>query len=245
MIALRDASVVWHDLECGAYTADLDTWAELAAARGEAVLDLGCGTGRVALSLAGAGHRVNALDRDAGLVEELTRRAGDLPVVARAADATEFALSERFDFVAAPMQLMQLLADEDQRERCLHCVARHLRPGGLFAAAIVEGLPAGAPGDAWIPPLPDACELDGWVYSSLPLETGIDGTQILVRRLRQVVSPGGELSEEVEETTLRVLSADRLEDEGRKAGLRRAGRRRIPATDAHVGSTVVLLEREA
>jgi hypothetical protein len=50
--------VVWHDLECGAYRADLPLWRELAArARfGSPILDVGAGTGRVALDLARAGH---------------------------------------------------------------------------------------------------------------------------------------------------------------------------------------------
>ncbi len=41
---------IWHDAECGAYAADLALWEELAAAAGGPVLDLGCGTGRVALA---------------------------------------------------------------------------------------------------------------------------------------------------------------------------------------------------
>ena len=52
--------VIWHDVECGAYEADLPLWRELASGR---VLDVGAGTGRVALDLARAGHPVTALDR--------------------------------------------------------------------------------------------------------------------------------------------------------------------------------------
>lgn len=244
MIALEDANVVWHDLECGAYTADLETWRELAEARAGQVLDLGCGTGRVALALAGAGHGVTGLDLDSALVAELERRRGQLPLAALSGDATSFELAERFAVVLAPMQLIQLLDGPTARERCLCRVARHLRPGGLFAAAIVDGAPPVAmPDETWAPPLPDAREAGGWVYSSLPLETHVDETTIVVRRLRQVVSPTGELSEEVEETVLRRLSAERLVREGSAVGLSPAGRRQIPATDAHVGSTVVLLEK--
>ncbi len=244
MIALQDAAVVWHDLECGTYTEDLSTWAALVTEGDGAVLDLGCGTGRVALALANDGRRVIALDRDPGFIAELARRAAGLPVATHVGDAAGFELGERFRVVLAPMQLVQLLGGGGERERCLRCVAEHLVDGGLLAAAIVEGTPAAMPGEAWAPPLPDAREVDGWVYSSLPLETGIDAERIVVRRLRQVVSPSGELSEEVDETPLWRLTADRLEDEARAAGLRPAGRRPIPAGDAHVGSTVVLLEKE-
>jgi len=55
------AAVIWHDVECGGYEGDLALWRELAAAGGP-ILDLGCGTGRVALDLARRGHRVHGLD---------------------------------------------------------------------------------------------------------------------------------------------------------------------------------------
>ena len=95
------------------------------------------------------------------------------------------------------------------------------------------------------PPLPDAREVDGWVYSSLPVDALAGDGEISVRRLRQTVSPDGELSEELDEVVLWTFDASTLEDEAAAVGLRPAGRRAVPATDAHVGSTVVLLEGSA
>ena len=92
------------------------------------------------------------------------------------------------------------------------------------------------------PPLPDAREVEGWIYSSLPLEIVIEGESLLVRRLRQLVSPTGELSETVDEIPLFALSAARLEEEAEEAGLRPTARDEVPMTDDHVGSTVVLFE---
>jgi SAM-dependent methyltransferase len=234
--------VIWHDLECGSYTADLALWEELSDEVGGPILDLGCGSGRVGLHLARYGHQVDGLDADADLVAAFNERAlaAELTATAIPGDAREFDLGKRYGFAMAPMQLIQLLAGRDERLACLSCVARHLTPGGRFAAAIVDEIPQAIAGAA--PPLPDARELDGRVYSSLPLETAVDGGAIVVRRLRQTVSPTGELSEEVDEVHLRMLPAETLEAEGAEAGLRPAGRREIAAADAHVGSTVVLLE---
>ena len=65
------AHVVWHDVECGGYDADLALWRELAREAGGPVLDVGAGTGRVALRLAGAGLDVTALDLDGELLDVL------------------------------------------------------------------------------------------------------------------------------------------------------------------------------
>jgi SAM-dependent methyltransferase len=232
---MRDEAVIWHEAECGSYAADLDLWERLAdEAQGE-TLELGCGTGRVASHLLRRGHRVTGLDREPALLAAL----GDDGFLG---DARDFDLDGEFDLILAPMQLIQLFAGSDERLGCLLSVARHLAPGGLGAFAIVESMPS--PVDA-PPPLPDTREADGWVYSSLPVETLVEDGTIRVRRLRQTVSPGGELSEELDEVVLQALDRAELEDEARRAGLRPASRRTIPATEAHVGSTVVLLEREA
>jgi SAM-dependent methyltransferase len=226
-----EASVVWHEVECGSYAADLPLWEELAEEAPRSILDLGCGTGRVASHLMRRGHEVLGLDENPSFVVSM-----ETPTVV--ADARSFELDTRFGLILAPMQLVQLFAGADQRLRCLRCVERHLAPGGLAAFAIVESMPS--PVDA-PPPLPDTREVDGWVYSSLPIETLARSDSIRIRRLRQTVSPTGELSEELDEVVLQEIEAATLEAEAREAGLQPAGRREIPATDAHVGSTAVLL----
>jgi SAM-dependent methyltransferase len=236
------APVTWHDVECGGYAADLTLWEELAGEADGPILDLGCGTGRVGLHLARRGHQVTGLDADAVLLAAFDERGAGLPVDVELSDARRFDLGGGFGLVLAPMQLVQLFAGPDERVDCLRCIAIHLRPGGRAALAIVERLPAPETGVA---PLPDVREVDGWVYSSLPIDTGVDADSIVVRRLRQTVSPDGELSDEVDEIGLRRLSAEVLEREAVEAGLAPVGRRKIPATDAHVGSTVVVLEKEA
>jgi len=234
------AHAIWHDAENGSYAADLPLWEELAKRQGGTILELGCGTGRVALHLARRGCRVIGLDADPDLLAVLASRGEALPVGTLEADAREFALDEPVTLVLAPTHLLQLLADAEERAECLRCISASLEPGGLFAAAIIEELPEpdGAP-----PPLPDVREVDGWVYSSLATEVAVGPGELRVRRLRQTVSPAGELSEEPNEVRIATFAADALEAEAAAFGLVPAGRHVIPPTDLHVGSLVVVLER--
>lgn len=236
------ANAIWHDVECGAYGADLPLWEELAERCGGPVLELGCGTGRVALHLARRGYEVVGLDSDPELLRVLAERAAELPVSTLEADARAFELDSPVSLVLAPTHLLQLLAGEEERAETLRCIAAALRPGGLLAASILEELPEpdGAP-----PPLPDVREVEGWVYSSLATEVAVGPGELRVRRLRQTVSPEGALSEEPNEIRIATFSAEAFEAEAAAAGLIPAGRHEIPPTDLHVGSLVVLLERTA
>jgi SAM-dependent methyltransferase len=234
------SAVIWQDVECGSYTADLKLWEELARDADGPILELGCGMGRVALHLARRGHEVVGIDADEELLAAAAERGAGLPFSAVHGDARDFDLDREFALVLAPMQVLQLLGGEAERGRCLASVRRHLRrPGGVAALAIVERMPEPVPGP---PPLPDVRELGGWVYSSLPLDAIAGDDAIAVRRLRQTVSPDGSLSDELDEVRIEALTAGGLEREAAAAGLVTTGRRDVPATDAHVGSTVILVE---
>lgn len=235
----RPSAAIWHDVECGGYTADLALWEQLAGEATGPVLDLGCGTGRVALHLGRRGHSVTGLDLDPELIAAFCERGAGLPVSAVVADARGFELESGAALALAPMQLMQLLSGPAERGQCLRCIAAHLPAGGRVAMAIVERMPKAEEGAS---PPPDVREVDGWIYSSLPLDATADGGEIVIRRLRQTLSPAGDLSEEQNEVRIHTLSARQLESEGAEAGLAALPCRSIPPTDLHVGSSVVLLE---
>jgi SAM-dependent methyltransferase len=235
-------ATVWHDVECGSYAADLPIWVEMASAAGGEVLDLGCGTGRVALHLARRGHPVVGVDVEPELLAALAARANGLPVETLDADARDFELGRRVPLALAPMQTLQLLDATADRLACLRRVADHLEPGGRFAASILEAMPEpdGSP-----PPLPDVREVDGWVYSSLAVEVVVGSGEIVIHRLRQLVAPDGELSEEPNQIRITTFPAALLEEEGAAAGLVPVERRQIDPTDIHVGATVVVLGKES
>jgi SAM-dependent methyltransferase len=234
-------AVIWHDVECGAYAADLPLWEGLADQTSGPILELGCGTGRVALHLARRGHEVTGLDSDRALVAAFNDRAGVEELSARAeqGDARNISLRQRFGLVIAPMVFIHLLEGPAARESCLRSVASHLHRDGMAAFALFEGDATGTPAS---PPLPDVSEQDGWIYSSLPLEILAEDNSLLVERLRQTVSPAGTLRDEVSSVRLNVLAADDFETEAKACDLRAVGRRRIAATERYLESTVVLLE---
>lgn len=232
-----DDAVVWHELECHGYTADLPLWRELAAAQAGRVLDVGAGTGRVALDLAAAGHEVVALDLDRALLAALESRDDAGAVRTVAADAQAFDLGERFALVIVPMQTVQLLGD---RGAFLACAGAHLRPRGLLAMAIAEAVEVFEPDAAGLP-LPEVAEVAGVRYASQPAAVRRVADGVDIERVRTSWTRDGRRSRETDRIHLATLDVATLEREGREAGLAPEPARRIPATDDHVGSTVVML----
>lgn len=236
-----DHAVVWHDLECR-YDADLGVWKQLADRFGPSILELGCGTGRLALWLAGRGCEVRAIDTEEVFLHALRARAqhAGTQLEAIAADVGDYPIDRSFDLVLAPMQLMQLLEGDTRRRECLAHARRALRRGGAFCAALAAPPPEQLVPDR--PPLPDVCERDGWVFSSLPVAVTGDGASFSIERLRQAVSPAGELTQSQVSTRLELCSPAELEQSAVDNGFKPLERREVSATDAHVSSTVCVLE---
>ncbi len=233
-------SVIWHDLECGGYAQDLALWRSLVSDHGDPVLDVGAGTGRVTLALAGDGYRVTALDRDPELLAELARRAEGLDVETVLADARGFELRQRFAVCIVPMQTIQLLGGVEGRAAFLRRAKRHLRGGGILAIAISETLDLFEVSDG-AAPLPDICELGGVVYASHPTAVRSDGDEFVLERRREIVTADGARSVAQDVIRLDRLSSAQLEKEAAGSGLSAIETRTVPPTLDHVGSQVVIL----
>jgi SAM-dependent methyltransferase len=240
-------------VECASYAADLPLWRELAVQCHGTVLDIGCGTGRVALDLAKNGHQVMGIDPDPDLLRALAARGRSLlhlgvysnhnaaGVDAVVADARSFDLGRRFALAIAPMQVVQLLGGPEGRAKMLARVKDHLEPGALLAAAVADPFEGFDPETA-LPPLPDVREEEGWVLSSTPIAVRSKPEAVEIDRHRQAVSPEGELTEEVVTISLDAVQAETLAAEGGTIGFTALDPRRIPETRDHVGSTVVILQ---
>ena len=227
---------LWHDLECGAYREDLPLWHTLAGAVGGPVLDVGAGTGRVSLELAGSGVPVVALDSEASLLDALDRRAAGLPVETVVADARSFALGRRFPLILVPMQTLQLLGGADGRAAFLRCALDHLEPGGMVAAAVADAADC-FDAEHELPPPPDVFEIDGVQYASQLLRVEDEGERAALHRRREITG------REAEDVVLRLdrVSADEIAAEARALGFARTGQLVVDETEDYLGSTVVIL----
>jgi SAM-dependent methyltransferase len=234
--------VIWHDVECSRYDADMPLWIELAAARGGPILDVGAGTGRVSLDLARRGHEVVALDLDPDLLACLARRAAaeglDVPTVV--GDASDFALQRRdFAIVMAPMQTVQLLGAAG-RLGFLRAARAHLAPGGLVAIALADALET-FDAEHVLLPLPDTKFVDGALYRSQPVGLRDGGDRVVIERIRTIHRADGSRSASGDELALDRVTLEQVEAEGRAAGLEALPARRIGETEEHVATSVVML----
>lgn len=120
------------------YVADLPFWQSLAGNQGDPVLELGCGTGRVVMALAQAGHQVWGLDHDLAMLAVLQERLKgreELNVQIVEADLTEFTFQQKFPLILLPCNTYSTLSPVERR-RTLEAVRQHLPTGGVFAASL-------------------------------------------------------------------------------------------------------------
>lgn len=114
--------------------------------RGAAVLDAGCGTGRVAGELARRGHDVLGIDSDASMLDVARRSTG---VRWALADLATLGLPERFDLIVAAGNVMVFLAPGTEAQ-VVQALARHLAPGGLLVSGWRTDRLAVPTYDAWV-----------------------------------------------------------------------------------------------
>lgn len=130
------------------YRDDLDFWRTHARRLGGPVLDLGAAGGRVAITLAGDGHEVWALDRSQPMLdatmEAAGRAGGRVASLIRPVpgDMRSFDLGRRFPLVIIAMNTLQALTDAGDQLACLRAAAAHLAPGGELIFDVAHPDPA-------------------------------------------------------------------------------------------------------
>lgn len=122
-----------YDAEYGGIDDDGRFFLDLAEACGPRILDLGCGTGRLAIPLCRSGKQVTGLDAMPTMIDHARRKAAGLPIRWIDGDFRDFDLGEAYDLAISCAHAFQGLLTEDDQQRFLACTARHVVPGGMLA----------------------------------------------------------------------------------------------------------------
>jgi SAM-dependent methyltransferase len=219
-----------YDVDLVEDPGDIDLYLALARRTGGPILELGAGTGRVAVPLAEAGHEVTAVDLDPAMLDRARRRAATAgPTTAGRitfieADLIGLALPAGATYRLAIIALnsLFLLASRESQREALRTLARHLVPGGLAAV------------DVWLPDADDLGRFDGRLileYARRDPETGNLVTKVAAAQhdaangivnltsIFEEGTDGAPAVRWVRRDALRLVSADELRDFAEGAGL--------------------------
>ncbi len=125
---------------------DVDFYRRLAGETGGPILEVGCGTGRVATALVADGHEVVGIDISAPMlrVAEQRRAALSADVAARLsfrhADMTTLDLGCDFALVVAPSRVFQALLTTEAQRQGLAALRSHLRPDARLVLDLFDPL---------------------------------------------------------------------------------------------------------
>lgn len=134
-----DAFAAFYDLEYGHKDNDLDFYLDLAEEIGGPVLEIGVGTGRVALDLAINGFDVVGIDNSLAMLDtaeqNLKNRSKDIKAIVQFhhADMRDFALAEKFPLVIMPFRAFLHNLTMDDQLATLENIKKHLTPDGILA----------------------------------------------------------------------------------------------------------------
>ncbi len=217
-----------YDLDLAEDPGDLDLYLALAARADGPVLELAVGTGRLAVPLAAAGHRVTGVDLDPTMLDRARAAAAAAGVADRVelveADLVGLELPDagRYALAFIALNSLLLLGTRRAQREALRTLARHLAPGGL---AVV---------DIWQPDAEDLARFDGRLileYLRPDPETGTQVTKagsalhdpssqtVVLTTLYEDGPPGAPAARWLRRDRLRLLSADELAGLAEDAGL--------------------------
>jgi SAM-dependent methyltransferase len=148
---------------------DLDLYLALAERAGGSILELGVGSGRVAVPLAEAGWPVTGVDNDPAMLSRARTRAEAAGSVAAGrlelveGDVAEVRLADRFGLAFIALNSLLVFGDRAAQAAAVRTLAEHLGPGGI---AVI---------DVWLPDADDLARYDGRLvleYARVDPETG-------------------------------------------------------------------------
>ena len=132
---LITAALAAHRMEASEdYVDDVSFYVRQAEKCGGPVLELACGTGRIAVPMAEQGMQVTGLDISDSMLAHARRKAAERAVAVEwvRADCRDFTLNKRFSLIFLAFNSLGHLHDLESVAACFSCVRRHLRREGRF-----------------------------------------------------------------------------------------------------------------
>jgi SAM-dependent methyltransferase len=126
----------YYDLDLGDYQEDVPLYDNLARRTEMPVLELGAGTGRVAIPLTKSGLSVVGIDSSEAMLTVARRKAGRRlrgSLQLALAEMTEFSFDVRFGLIFCALGGFLHLDSQEKQMQTLERARRHLAPGGLLA----------------------------------------------------------------------------------------------------------------
>jgi ubiquinone/menaquinone biosynthesis C-methylase UbiE len=192
---------------------DVAFYEGLARRTGGPVLEVACGTGRIALALAAAGLEVTGVDRSDGMLATARRKVAALPASVRdrmtlvAQDMSELGLGRRFGLVFVAFRSFQHLLTVDLQKRSLAAMRRHLDDNGRLALHLFDPRLDLLVGDeSAAPMLSGTHPVTGRRYTGEMLRTRLDHLAQVRRdlwRYREIGADEEVLAEDTREMALR------------------------------------------
>lgn len=103
-----------------------------AMAAGGRALELGIGTGRIAIPLAACGVEVHGIDASEAMIRHLRGKTGAAGIHAVVGDFADLAMATRFELIYAVFSSFFGLTTQDAQVKCFARVAEHLADAGVF-----------------------------------------------------------------------------------------------------------------
>jgi SAM-dependent methyltransferase len=96
------------------------------------VLELGIGTGRVAIPLAARGLKVAGIDASPAMVGKMRAKPGGDPIQVEIGNFADVKINGRFSLIYIVFNTLFALESQEEQIRCFQRVARHLSDDGVF-----------------------------------------------------------------------------------------------------------------
>jgi len=209
---------------------DIPFYIEYAKKQQGEILELGCGTGRVALALACEGFRVTGLDLSRQMLDIFREKLISKPKLADRitlvhGNMAEFNFNRKFSMVIAPFRAFQALTDDKDIDNSLIFIRKHLTDNGIFIVNVFDSSPERMTEQAW-------CYSETIQWERFDEKTGnivvkkhwgdkIDTVNRIIypHFAFEVKTPDGKTERIVDDLSLKYYFKDQLRDVIEKAGM--------------------------